>query len=85
LVQAQKGEFTRNGLFFNYWNFIYRLALLQMIQEKFWFTPVVGTVGAFTTISVTEINEYMAMAIGVVTFVYTLGKCIDLFRNMSKK
>jgi len=55
------------------------------LLDKFGITPVVGAVGALSTWSVSTINEYLALAIGVVTLVFTIGRCIDLFRNMRKK
>ena len=53
--------------------------------ERLGYTPIIGTVGAFGTWSITIINEYVALAIGVVTLVYTVARCIDLFRQMRKK
>jgi hypothetical protein len=55
------------------------------LLDKFGFTPIVGAVGAFSTWSVSTINEYLALAIGVATLVFTIGRCIDLFRKMGKK
>lgn len=57
---------------------------MENFLDKFGFTPVIGVVGAVSTISITLINEYIACAIGVVTLVYTIGKCVDLFRKMKK-
>jgi hypothetical protein len=52
------------------------------IAEKFGLTPLIGTAGAIGTWTISLVNEYMAFAIGVATLVYTIGKCVDLFRNM---
>jgi len=53
-------------------------------MEKIGFTPLIGMIGAFGTLSISVLNEYIACAIGVVTLVYTIGKCVDLFIRMRK-
>jgi hypothetical protein len=55
------------------------------ILEKFGFTPVIGTVGAFGTLSIGKVNEVLALAIGFATLVFTIGKCIEIFRILKKK
>ena len=54
------------------------------LLEKFGLTPVIGTFGAFFTISLSEINEYIAIAIGICTLVYTAMKCVDLYKQIKK-
>lgn len=54
------------------------------ILDKFGFTPIIGTIGGLATISVGKINEWLAIAIGLSTLVFTIMKCIDLYRNMKK-
>jgi len=54
------------------------------IFDKFGLTPIVGTIGAFCTFSLSKINEYLAVAIGLATLVYTVMKCLDLYRQMKK-
>jgi hypothetical protein len=55
------------------------------IFDKFGFTPVIGAVGGLATISVGQVNEYLGLAIGVSTLVFTIMKCVDLWKTMRKK